>query len=73
MFRQKRHTTSCNKQTVRKEILEDLVIKILIEQLNSPKTLEKIANNILKVQESEDCGNTLLTSLNKENSKLKRY
>ena len=62
----KRHTTNCNKQTVRKEILEDLVIKILIEQLNSPKTLDKIANNILKVQESEDCGNTLLTSLNKE-------
>ena len=62
----KRHTTNCNKQTVRKEILEDLVIKILIEQLNSPKTLDKIVNNVLKVQESEDCGNTLLTSLNKE-------
>ena len=62
----KRHTTNCNKQTVRKEILEDLVIKIFIEQLNSPKTLDKIAKNILKVQESEDCGNTLLTSLNKE-------
>lgn len=62
----KRHTTNCNKQTVRKGILEDLVIKILIEQLNSPKTLDKIVNNILKVQESEDCGNTLLTSLNKE-------
>lgn len=62
----KRHTTNCNKHTVRKEILEDLVIKILIEQLNNHKTLEKIVNNILKVQESEDCGNTLLTSLNKE-------
>ncbi len=62
----KRHTTDCNKQTVRKEILEDLVVKILIEQLNSPKTLDKIVNNILKVQESEDSGNTLLTSLNKE-------
>ena len=62
----KRHTTNCNKQTVRKEILEDLVIKILIEQLNSPKTLDKITNNILKVQENEDCGNTLLVSLNKE-------
>lgn len=62
----KRHTTNCDKQTVRKEILEDLVIKILIEQLSSPKTLDKIAKNILKVQESEDCGNTLLTSLNKE-------
>ena len=62
----KRHTTDCNKQTVRKEILEDLVIKILIEQLNNPKTLYKIVSNILKVQESEDCGNTLLTSLNKE-------
>ena len=62
----KRHTTNCDKQTVRKEILEDLVIKILIEQLSSPKTLDKIAKNILKLQESEDCGNTLLTSLNKE-------
>ena len=62
----KRHTTDCNKQTVRKEILEDLVIKILIEQLNSTKTLDKIVSNILKMQESEDCGNTLLTSLNKE-------
>ena len=62
----KRHTTNCNKQTLRKEILEDLVIKILIEQLNNSKTLDKIANNILKVQESEDCENTLLTSLNKE-------
>ena len=62
----KRHTTNCNKQTVRKEILEDLVIKILIEQLNNSKTLDKIINNILKVQESENCGNTLLISLNKE-------
>lgn len=62
----KRHTTNCNKQTIRKEILEDLVIKIVIEQLNSPKTLDKIINNILKVQESENCGNTLLISLNKE-------
>ena len=62
----KRHATDCNKQTVRKEILEDLVIKILIEQLNSTKTLDKIVSNILKMQESEDCGNTLLTSLNKE-------
>ncbi len=62
----KRHTTNCNKQTVRKESLEDLVIKILIEQLNNPKALDKIVSNILKVQESEDYGNTLLTSLNKE-------
>lgn len=66
MLGKKIHTTNCNKQTVRKEILEDLVIKILIEQLNSPKTLDKITNNILKVQENEDCGNTLLVSLNKE-------
>ena len=68
----KRHTTNCNKQTVRKEILEDLVIKILIEQLNNPKTLDKIVNNILKVQESEDCGNILLTSLNKEKIEIQK-
>ena len=29
-------------------------------------------NNILKVQESEDCGNTLLTSLNKEKIKTQK-
>mgnify|MGYP002797286510 FL=1 len=68
----KRHTTNCNKQTIRKEILEDLVIKILIEQLNNPKTLDKIVNNILKVQESEDCGNILLTSLNKEKIEIQK-
>lgn len=68
----KRHTTDCNKQTVRKEILEDLVVKILIEQLNNPKTLDKIVKNILKVQESEDCGNILLTSLNKEKIEIQK-
>ena len=68
----KRHTTNCNKQTIRKEISEDLVIKILIEQLNNPKTLDKIVNNILKVQESEDCGNILLTSLNKEKIEIQK-
>ena len=62
----KRHTTNCNKQTLRKEILENFVIDILLKELNKPQTIEKMINNLLKVQESMESGNSLLTSLYKE-------
>ena len=62
----KRHTTNCNKQTLRKEILENFVVNILLEELNRPETIEKMINNILKVQESMESGNSFLTSLYKE-------
>ena len=62
----KRHTTNCNKQTLRKEILENFVIDILLKELNKPQTIEKMINNILKVQESMESGNSFLTSLYKE-------
>lgn len=62
----KRHTTNCNKQTLRKEISENFVIDILLKELNKPQTIEKMINNILKVQESMESGNSFLTSLYKE-------
>ena len=62
----KRHTTNCNKQTLRKEILENFVIDILLTELNKPQTIEKMINNILKVQENMESGNSFLTSLYKE-------
>lgn len=62
----KRHTTNCNKQTLRKEILENFVIDILLKELNKPQTIEKMISNILKVQENMESGNSLLTSLYKE-------
>ena len=62
----KRHTTNCNKQTLRKEILENFVIDILLKELNKPQTIEKMIKNILKVQENMESGNSLLTSLYKE-------
>ena len=62
----KRHTTNCNKQTLRKEILENFVIDILLKELNKPQTIEKMINNILKVQESMESGNSILTNLYKE-------
>lgn len=40
----KRHTTNCNKQTLRKEILENFVIDILLKELNKPQTIEKNNN-----------------------------
>lgn len=42
----KRHTTNCNKQTLRKEILENFVIDILLKELNKPQTIEKMISNI---------------------------
>ena len=62
----KRHTTNCNKQTLRKEILENFVIDILIKELNKPQTIEKMITNILKVQENMESGNSFLTCLYKE-------
>lgn len=62
----KRHTTNCNKQTLRKEILENFVMDILLKELNKPQTIEKMINNILKVQESMESGNSFLTNLYKE-------
>ena len=62
----KRHTTNCNKQTLRKEILENFVIDILLKELNKPQTIEKIITNILKVQEDMESGNSFLSSLYKE-------
>ena len=62
----KRHTTNCNKQTLRKEILENFVIDILLKELNKPQTIEKMIANILKVQENMESGNSFLTSLYKE-------
>ena len=62
----KKHTTNCNKQTLRKEILENFVMDILLKELNKPQTIEKIISNILKVQENMESGNSFLTSLFKE-------
>lgn len=62
----KRHTTNCNKQTLRKEILENFVIDILLKELNKPQTIEKMITNILNVQENMESGNSFLTSLYKE-------
>ena len=62
----KRHTTNCNKQTLRKEILENFVIDILLKELNKPQTIEKMITNILNVQENMESGNSFLISLYKE-------
>lgn len=62
----KRHTTNCNKQTLRKEILENFVIDILLKELNKPQTIEKMITNILNVQENMESGNSFLTCLYKE-------
>lgn len=66
----KRHTTNCNKQTLRKEILENFVIDILLKELNKPQTIEKMISNILKVQENMESGNSILTSLYKEKTEV---
>ena len=66
----KRHTTNCNKQTLRKEILENFVIDILLKELNKPQTIEKMITNILKVQENIDSGSSFLTSLYKEKTEV---
>ena len=65
MFRKKK-TYYKLQQTLRKEILENFVIDILLKELNKPQTIEKMITNILKVQENIDSGCSFLTNLYKE-------
>ena len=57
----KKHT--CNKRAVRKEWIEDMAIKLIFDILLNEKDLKKIADNILKLQSSE---NTVIPVLERQ-------
>jgi site-specific DNA recombinase len=64
----KRHN-GCEKQNIRKDLLESLVIDSIISKLSKPKILDTIISNLLKIQDEQIKESSILTSLYKEKAK----
>ena len=62
----RKHKNGCTKAQVRKEILEKYVLDNVIEQMNKPKTVEKVAEYLLQVQENRIKQNSAIANLIKE-------
>ena len=49
----RKHHNGCQKATVKKEQIEDMVISTIIKELSKPEILDSIVNNLLEVQEKQ--------------------
>ena len=58
---------SCNKATIRKDVIENLVIDTTLNVLDNPETINYIASKIIEFQETQQKDNSKLTYL--ENQK----
>ena len=43
----------CTKKTIRKEIIEDIVVKATLKAFENPDAIEKLADDILTLHESQ--------------------
>ena len=65
----KHHFNGCIKTTIRKEVLEEFVIDLIISELSKPKVLDLMIDKILETQNKED-NNLMLKSMEKEKRQL---
>ena len=63
----KKRKRSCNKATIRKDVIENLVIDTTLNVLDNPETINYIATKIIEFQETQQKDNSKLTYL--ENQK----
>ena len=56
----------CSTGNIDKTFIENVIDRFLIEQFNTPKNLEEIANKIYEVQKQQLCSNNLLNSLKRD-------
>lgn len=57
---------NCFTGNIDKIFIENIIDRFLIEQFNTPKNLEEIANKIYEVQRQQLCSNNLLNSLKRD-------
>jgi len=62
----KRNRNKCSKKPVRKELLEDFVLKAVVDKLSEPETLDEIVREVMKIQNDNSVSSTTLTRLKKE-------
>jgi hypothetical protein len=62
----KKRVNDCNKEVIRKEVLEELVIANIIEDLGKPEILDGIVNKLMTLQNEEIKANSTLSLLLKQ-------
>lgn len=62
----RKHRNGCTKSQVRKEILENFVIENIVSELGKEKTMYRIVNGLLKMQDEQITANTALSYLFRE-------
>lgn len=62
----KKHKNGCIKSAVRKEILEDLILDVVIKGLKTPDVINKIVDGLMELQEQQARESSMLNILIKE-------
>ena len=62
----------CNKQSVRKEFIEELVVSAILETFGTPQLIGEICNRVLTVHEKRAEQNVVLNMLLKEAAKAQK-
>ena len=59
----KKYRNGCVKETIQKNVLEELLINAIVEELAKPETFKLLVKNVLQLQENHKKENSILTSL----------
>ena len=62
--------TDCNKATIQKDTLENLVIDFTVNELSEPQNIEAVVNALLAIQQRNLKANSTLLSLQKEQREI---
>jgi hypothetical protein len=66
----KKYRNGCQKETMRKDILEQFIIDTIIHEMNKPKTMDNIVKNLMQIQEELNTNNIALKQLHKSKKQL---
>ena len=66
----RKHHNGCQKATVKKEQIEDMVISTIIKELSKPEILDNIVKNLLEVQEKQLVKNGVIPLLMQEKKQV---
>ena len=69
----RKHNNGCNKQAIRKDVLENIVLDNVISELSKPQVMNTIVNGLLAEQQIQANCNTALNLLLKEKRSAENY
>ena len=66
----KQHRNGCEMQMIRKEVLEEFVVDVIVKELSQKETMDTLVNSLLREQERQCVQNPRLTTLLREKAKV---